>query len=65
MAATQTVPQHPQHCNFIPIRPQRGVVTLFGYGIRVHVERGHLIITGSGPSAAKRASLVSGMIFTV
>ncbi len=44
MAATQTLPQHPQHCNSIPIRPQRGVITLFGYGIKVHVDRGHLIL---------------------
>src|SRR6266850_6435468 len=44
MAATQTVPQDAQHCNFIPITPRHGVVTLFGYGINVHVDRGHLTI---------------------
>src|SRR5215472_13259036 len=44
MAATQTVHQHLQHCNFIPIKPRHGVVTLFGYGIKVHVDRGHLSI---------------------
>jgi len=44
MAATQTVPQHPPQCNFIPITPQHGVVTLFGYGIKVFVERGQLMI---------------------
>jgi CRISPR-associated endonuclease Cas1 len=44
MAATQTVPQHLQHCNFVPILPRRGVITLFGYGIKVHVDRGHLTI---------------------
>jgi CRISPR-associated endonuclease Cas1 len=44
MAATQTVPQHSEQCNFIPIVPQHGVVTLFGYGINVHVDRGHLSI---------------------
>src|SRR2546428_7720000 len=50
MAATQTVHQHPQHGNFIPIVPQHGVVTLFGYGINVHVDRGHLTIQdGIGP----------------
>src|SRR5713226_10632066 len=50
MAATQTVPQHPQHCNFTPLTPQHGVVTLYGYGIRVHVDRGHLTIQdGIGP----------------
>jgi CRISPR-associated endonuclease Cas1 len=50
MAATQTVPQHRQHCNFIPITPRHGVVTLHGYGISVRVERGHLILEdGIGP----------------
>jgi len=44
MAATQTVPQDAQHCNFIPITPRHGVITLFGYGINVHVDRGHLTI---------------------
>lgn len=44
MAATQTVPQHLQHCNFVPITPRHGVVTLFGYGIKVYVDRGHLTI---------------------
>jgi CRISPR-associated endonuclease Cas1 len=44
MAATQTVPQHFQHCNFVPILPRHGVITLFGYGIKVHVDRGHLTI---------------------
>jgi CRISPR-associated endonuclease Cas1 len=43
MAATSTVPQHLQHCNFVPITPRQGVITLFGYGIRVQVERGHLV----------------------
>ena len=50
MAATQTVPQDSQHCNFSPIAPQHGVITLFGYGIKVHVDRGHLVIQdGIGP----------------
>jgi CRISPR-associated endonuclease Cas1 len=44
MAAVQTVPQHLQHCNFTEILPRQGVVTLFGYGINVHVDRGHLTI---------------------
>jgi len=42
MAATQTVPQHLKHCNFTTITPRNGVVTLYGYGIEVHVDRGHL-----------------------
>src|ERR1700676_4559571 len=42
MAAKQTVSQHSQQCNFTTILPKRGVVTLFGYGIHVCVDRGHL-----------------------
>lgn len=44
MSAFQTVPQSLQHCNFTEIIPRHGVVTLFGYGINVHVDRGHLTI---------------------
>ena len=44
MAACQTVPQSVQHCNFTEIKPRHGVVTLFGYGTNVHVDRGHLTI---------------------
>jgi CRISPR-associated endonuclease Cas1 len=44
MAATQTVPQHFQHRKFAPILPRHGVITLFGYGIKVTVDRGHLTI---------------------
>jgi CRISPR-associated endonuclease Cas1 len=44
MAATQTVPQHFQHCKFAPILQRAGVITLFGYGIKVTVDRGHLTI---------------------
>jgi CRISPR-associated endonuclease Cas1 len=44
MAACKTVPQSVQHCNFTEIKPRHGVVTLFGYGINVHVDRGHLTI---------------------
>jgi CRISPR-associated endonuclease Cas1 len=51
MAATQTVPQDLQHCNSVPIIPRHGVVTLFGYGINVHVDRGHLSVRdGIGPN---------------
>jgi CRISPR-associated protein Cas1 len=53
MAATLTVPQHLQHCNFIPIKPRHGVITLFGYGIKVHVNRGHLILQ-DGIGVARR-----------
>jgi CRISPR-associated endonuclease Cas1 len=44
MAATQTVPQHLQRCNFVSILPRHGVVTLFGYGTIICVDRGHLTI---------------------
>src|SRR5260370_8180170 len=44
MAATQTVPQNYQHCNFVPVLPRHGVITVFGYGIKVNVDRGHLTI---------------------
>lgn len=50
MAATQTVPQYSDDRNFAPITPRCGVVTLFGYGIKVRVDRGHLILEdGIGP----------------
>ena len=55
MAATQTVPQHPQHCNFVPILPRHGVITLSGYGIKVHVDRGHLAIQ-DGIASDRRAA---------
>ena len=42
MAATQTVPQLQETRN--PLTFRHGVLTLFGYGITVHVERGHLIV---------------------
>jgi CRISPR-associated endonuclease Cas1 len=42
MAATQTVPQLLETRNSLTFR--HGVLTLFGYGISVHVERGHLIV---------------------
>src|SRR5947207_10587229 len=44
MVAPQTVTQSLQHCKFVPIRPRHGVITLFGYGIKVNVDRGHLTI---------------------
>jgi CRISPR-associated endonuclease Cas1 len=55
MAATQTVPQYPHGGNFpTVIAPRNGVVTLFGYGIRVQVERGHLVLEdGIGPDRRK------------
>ena len=44
MAASHTVPQDSEHCNSYPIEPRHGVITLFGYGIDVRVDRGHLIV---------------------
>lgn len=58
MAATQTVPESLQHCNFAEITPRRGVVTLFGYGIKVHVDRGHLTIQ-DGIGAVRREARLS------
>lgn len=46
MAATKTVPQLPHSDNSaaeLPI-PRHGVVTLYGYGIQVRVDRGHLFL---------------------
>jgi len=47
MAATQTLPQPADGCKpsaqEIEV-PRSGVVTLFGYGIKIHVDRGHLIL---------------------
>src|SRR5437870_11045805 len=42
MAATQNVYQFPQSHN--SLTPRHGVVTLFGYGIQVRVDRGHLLV---------------------
>jgi CRISPR-associated endonuclease Cas1 len=50
MAATKTVPQLPQSHNLLT--PRHGVVTLFGYGIQVRVDRGHLIL-GDGIGAER------------
>src|SRR6266478_2845228 len=48
MAATKTVPQLSQSHNSLV--PRHGVVTLFGYGIQVRVDRGHLLVEdGIGP----------------
>jgi CRISPR-associated endonuclease Cas1 len=42
MAATQTVPQVLR--SHKSLSPHLGVITLFGYGISVRVERGHLVL---------------------
>src|SRR5271170_5090822 len=43
MAATKTVSQLAQSHN--SLTPRHGVVTLFGYGIEVRVDSGHLLLT--------------------
>jgi CRISPR-associated endonuclease Cas1 len=66
MAATQTVHQIPHSCkpdnrlqtNQIPaempvLTPRHGVVTLFGYGTSVRVDRGHLVLE-DGIGAVRR-----------
>src|SRR5947208_16843574 len=42
MAAAKTLSQLPQSHN--SLTPRHGVVTLFGYGIQVRVDRGHLLV---------------------
>jgi CRISPR-associated endonuclease Cas1 len=42
MAASATVSQFPQSRNLLT--PRHGVITLYGYGITVTVDRGHLIL---------------------
>jgi CRISPR-associated protein Cas1 len=53
MAATQNVPHVAVPGNFpkvTPLLPRQGVITLFGYGIRASVDRGHLVLEdGVGP----------------
>src|SRR6516165_5521181 len=49
MAATLTVPQVAQSHKLLT--PHLGVITLFGYGTSVRVERGHLVLEdGIGPN---------------
>src|SRR5437879_8296145 len=53
MAATENVRQLPQSHNSGTelIVPRHGVVTLFGYGIQVRVDGGHLVLLdGIGPN---------------
>jgi CRISPR-associated endonuclease Cas1 len=46
-----------QHPKFELILPRRGVITLFGYGIAVRVDRGHLVLEDGVGSARVRARL--------
>src|SRR6516165_10251333 len=65
MAAIQTVLHSPHDRNSAsPITPKHGVVTLFGYGIRVHIERGHLILEdgiGDERRSARFARVYNGL----
>ncbi len=59
MAASVTVPQLSSSLNLSTARrlsPTRGVVTLFGYGINVRVDRGHLVVE-DGIGADRRRTL--------
>ena len=58
MAAAFTVQQLPPDNNsqlHAPLVPRRGVLTLFGYGIRVRLDRGHLVLE-DGIGAERRAA---------
>ena len=62
MVATQTVHQLPQPLNSStetarPLVPWHGVVTLFGYGISVRVDRGHLILKDGIGTTRREARL--------
>src|SRR5215831_1551872 len=51
MAASPTVSYSSHFDNLTPIIPQHGVVTLYGYGLAVRVDRGHLTLAdGVGPN---------------
>ena len=52
MAASQTVPHLQQPINLLT--PRLGVLTLYGYGIAVNVDRGHLVVKdGIGPDRSE------------
>ena len=55
MAASATVSQLPHSRNLLI--PRHGVLTLFGYGITIHVDRGHLILKDGIGSARREARL--------
>jgi CRISPR-associated endonuclease Cas1 len=55
MAASATVSQLPHSSN--SLAPRNGVVTLYGYGITAHVDRGHLILKDGIGSDRREARL--------
>ncbi len=63
MAAIQTLPEQsdfrkPALSDKMVAVPRSGVITLFGYGIKVHVDRGHLILE-DGIGADRRQTRLS------
>ena len=60
MAANLTVPELSSDDNShspIPLVPRRGVLTLFGYGIKVRLDRGHLLLEDGVGSERRTARL--------
>jgi CRISPR-associated endonuclease Cas1 len=58
MAAHQNVSEVPLGSkSLVQIVPQRGVLTVFGYGIRIQVERGHLTIEDGIAGDRRKARL--------
>jgi CRISPR-associated endonuclease Cas1 len=58
MAAHQTVPELSTHIKSpVTIAPRHGVLTVYGYGIRISVQRGHLTIE-DGIGAERRKALL-------
>ena len=55
MAASATVSQIPHSSN--SLTPRNGVVTLYGYGITAHIDRGHLILKDGVGSERREARL--------
>ena len=55
MAAAKTVSQYRESYN--SLTPGHGVVTLFGYGIQVRVDRGHLLVEDGIGADRHRARL--------
>ena len=59
MAAQKTVSQLPQllKSTIELLTPRLGVVTLFGYGIQVRIDRGHLVLEDGIGSVRRYARL--------
>jgi CRISPR-associated endonuclease Cas1 len=58
MAAHQTVPELSAHSKSpVTITPRHGVLTVYGYGIRINVQRGHLTIEDGIGAERRKARL--------